>query len=188
VLSTIEGIYGLGKLNSAIAISDAFNTTGGVACNSGIVDSAPVSCATVGLPGDTGTAYTQVYTTYSGGGTCTQAPAPGYDTSHCVAPSNSLTNGVPVTGVSGAKASNKIWTITVPAGRSSLTINTSGGVGNCDLYVQLNAAPTTRSYLQRSKGPTNNETITINAPVAGTYYVMVHGYSSYSGVTLVAND
>ncbi|HXA47245.1 MAG TPA: PPC domain-containing protein, partial [Burkholderiaceae bacterium] len=60
--------------------------------------------------------------------------------------------------------------------------------GNCDLYVQLNAAPTTSSYLKRSKGTTNAESITINAPAAGTYYVMVHGYTSYSGVTLVATD
>lgn len=101
---------------------------------------------------------------------------------------NILTPGVPLTNVGGPKASNKIWTINVPAGRSSLTIKTSGGLGNCDMYLQLNTAPSLTTYLARSNGYTNSESITLTSPAAGTYYVMLHGYTSFSGVTLLAND
>ena len=146
-----------------------------------------MSCATAGLAGYTGTAYTQVYTTYSGGGSCTQVAAPGYDTSHCVAPQgNVLQSGVPVKGIAGATDSSTYYSIVVPAGRSSLSIKTSGGSGDEDLYVQLGSKPTTSSFLRRSWNYGNSESISIRAPKAGTYYIMLYGYAAYSGVTLVA--
>jgi pseudomonalisin/xanthomonalisin len=100
---------------------------------------------------------------------------------------NALSSGVPVSNISGATGSNKYYTITVPAGRSSLTIKTSGGSGDADLYVQLGAQPTTSSYLKRSWNTGNTESITITAPAAGTYYVMLNGYAAYSGLTLTAS-
>lgn len=103
-------------------------------------------------------------------------------------PSNVLTSGVPVSGISLATGASKVFTISVPSGRSSLTIKTSGGSGDADLYVKLGSAPTTSSYLKASTGSTTAETITISAPAAGTYYIMVYGYAAPSGVTLVATD
>lgn len=189
VLRTIQSVYGLASLNSAPAITDVFGGSSGTPnCDSGISDGSAVTCAAAGLPGDTGTAYTQVYTSYSGGGACTQVPAPGYDTAQCTAPGNTLTSGVPVTGLGLAKGNSSVYTITVPAGRTSLTFKTSGGTGNCDIYVQLGSAPTTTSYLKKSAGSTNSESITISSPAAGTYYLLLNAKTKFSGVTLVAND
>jgi xanthomonalisin len=50
--------------------------------------------------------------------------------------------------------------------------------------VQLNAAPTTSSYLCRPYLGGNSETCTIAAPTAGTYHVRINAYSTFSGVTL----
>jgi serine protease len=163
-------------------------STGGTPnCDSGIADGSAVSCTTAGLTNYTGTAYTQVYTTYSGGGSCTQVAAPGYDTSGCVAPSTSLTKGVAVTNISEATGASTVYTFAVPSGASNLTFKTSGGTGDMDLYVKLGSAPTTSSYGWVSDGSTTTESITVAAPTAGTYYVMVYGYASASGVSLVAD-
>ncbi|NLB13122.1 MAG: xanthorhodopsin, partial [Gammaproteobacteria bacterium] len=100
---------------------------------------------------------------------------------------NVLVNGVPVSGISGAGSSTQFWTIDVPAGRSSLSIAMSGGSGDADLYVRRGAAPTTSVYDCRPYRAGNNETCTFNAPTAGTYHIMVRGYSTFSGVNLVGS-
>ncbi|NQD95047.1 S8 family serine peptidase, partial [Pseudomonas sp. CrR25] len=103
-------------------------------------------------------------------------------------PSNddTLFNNQPITGLSGGRSSTKTYTITVPAGVSSLRFTLSGGSGDADLYVRFGSAPTTGSYDCRPYLNGNNETCTFNSPQAGTYHVMVRGYSSYSNATLVA--
>ncbi|UTW07822.1 S8 family peptidase [Pseudomonas benzenivorans] len=99
---------------------------------------------------------------------------------------DTLFNGTPITGLSGAKRSMKRYTITVPAGVSSLVFTLSGGSGNADLYVRFGAAPTTSSFDCRPRRRNNNESCTFNNPQAGTYHVAVSGYASYSGASLVA--
>src|SRR6202008_1411543 len=85
-----------------------------------------------------------------------------------------------------ATNASKVYSIVVPAGTTSLTIDTSGGSGDADLYVQMGSAPTPSSYLQKSDGATTTEHIVVTNPAAGTYYVMVYGYSAPSGFSLVA--
>jgi serine protease len=99
---------------------------------------------------------------------------------------NTLSNGVPVTGVSGATGSQQTWTIAVPAGQASLTVTISGGTGDADLYVKAGSAPTLTTYDCRPYVNGNNETCTFSNPAAGTWYVMLNGYATYAGVTLVA--
>jgi len=113
----------------------------------------------------------------NGGGTPDPQPQPG----------NGLQNGVAVTGISGAASSTRFWTVTVPAGTGSLVVNLSGGTGDADLYVRQGSQPTTSSYTCRPYLSGNNETCTISNPVAGTYHVMVRGYSAFSGTSLRAS-
>jgi len=97
-----------------------------------------------------------------------------------------LTNGVPVTGLSGASSSETHYKIDVPAGQASLVIQISGGTGDVDLYVRKDSKPTTAQWDYRPYLIGNNETVTINNPSAGTYYIMLRGYQAYTGLTLVA--
>jgi serine protease len=101
-------------------------------------------------------------------------------------PTNVLTNGVAVTGLALAKGTSKVYTIVVPAGRTTLTFKTSGGTGDADIYVKLGSAPTTTTYLKKSDGSTTAETITVSAPAAGTYYLLLNAYAAFSGVSLIA--
>jgi hypothetical protein len=96
-----------------------------------------------------------------------------------------LTNGVPVTGISDSTSGNfKYYSLVVPAGQSTLTFTISGGTGDVDMYVNFGSAPTTTVYQCRPYLSGNNETCTFTPPQAGTYYVGLHAYSAYSGVTL----
>jgi PKD repeat protein len=98
-----------------------------------------------------------------------------------------LANGVAVTGLAGATGSDRLFTLVVPAGATNLKFVTSGASGDADLYVKLGSAPTTTSYTCKSEGATTAETCTIANPQAGTWHVLVHAYSVYSGLSLTGS-
>jgi len=97
-----------------------------------------------------------------------------------------LSNGVPVPGLSGAANSEKLYQIEVPPGQDQLAISTSGGTGDVDLYVRRGSAPTATSYDYRPFKMGNEESVTVEKPVAGTWFILLRGYFNYSGVTLKA--
>ena len=100
---------------------------------------------------------------------------------------NVLVNGVAKSNLAGAKNDELHYSIDVPAGATDLSFNMSGGNGDADLHVQYGAAPTTDSYDCRPWKGGNIESCPITTAQAGTYYVMVQGYSDFSGVNLVAS-
>ncbi|MBI5353885.1 MAG: PPC domain-containing protein [Chloroflexi bacterium] len=110
--------------------------------------------------------------------TPTNTPAPG------ITP---LTNGVPVTNLSGSLNSQTNFSLDVPAGATNLSFTMSSGTGDADLYVRFGSQPTLTVYDCRPYTVGNNETCSFAAPQVGTYYVMVVGYSAYSGVSLVGS-
>jgi hypothetical protein len=97
-----------------------------------------------------------------------------------------LTNGVPVTGMAGDAGSEQFFKIEVPADQTQLEIAISDGTGDADLYVRLGDKPTTKDWDYRPYKLGNKETVTIDDPKAGTYFIMVRGYKSYAGLTLLA--
>ncbi|BBM03745.1 M4 family metallopeptidase [Microbulbifer sp. GL-2] len=114
------------------------------------------------------------------GVTCDDTPPP---------PPGELENGQSVDGLSGGSGDELHYTMEVPAGATGLSFAMSGGSGDADLYVRFGAAPTTSTYDCRPFSGGNNETCDIDDGdvQAGTYYVMVRGYSSFSGVSLVGS-
>ena len=99
-------------------------------------------------------------------------------------PGTLLVNGVPVTGINGLADSQALYRIEVPAGQATLQIQISGGTGDCDMYVKLGAAPTTMSYDYRPYLAGNEETVDVSNPTAGTWYIMLRGYSNFTNLTL----
>jgi hypothetical protein len=89
-----------------------------------------------------------------------------------------------ITGIFGAAGSTRSWYYDVPAGLSSVQVSISGGAGDCDMYLKYGAVPTTTSYTYRPYLSGNNESVTIPSPATGRLYIMLRGYSAYSGVTL----
>ncbi|ALN78677.1 bacterial pre-peptidase C-terminal domain protein [Lysobacter antibioticus] len=104
-----------------------------------------------------------------------------------VSPTGTLSNGIPVDGISGASGSYRSWTLVVPPGASKLRFATSGYSGDADLYVKYGSAPTTSSYDCRANLGSGAETCNIPTAQAGTYHVMVNGWSAFSGMRLVGS-
>jgi hypothetical protein len=145
--------------------------------------SATTSFSNTGLSCNT----TYYYVVQASNGTCASGNSAQASATTSACTGNVLTPGVPVTGISGATGSQQFWTITVPAGATNLTFNTSGGTGDVDLYVKFGSPPTTTVNDCKSESATTTESCTIAAPSAGTYHVLLYGYATYSGVSLVGN-
>ncbi|RKH65597.1 M4 family metallopeptidase [Corallococcus llansteffanensis] len=97
-----------------------------------------------------------------------------------------LTNGVAKTGLSGASGSETNYCIDLPAAKASSYV-LSGGTGDADMYIKFGSAPTTTSYDCRPYLSGNAETCNAAAKTAaGKMYIMLRGYTSYSGTSLKA--
>jgi vibriolysin len=94
-----------------------------------------------------------------------------------------LSSGVAVS-ISGSTGNKKYYSLEVPAGKTSLTFDMSGGTGDADLYVKFGALPTTSTFDCRPYANGTTESCPFTNPAAGTWYVMVNAYSSYSGTSL----
>lgn len=97
-----------------------------------------------------------------------------------------LTSGTPVTGISGAENSQRLYRIVVPEGEAYLSVTTTDGDGDLDLFVRRGAVPTgDDDDACASEGVDSDESCFM--PVsAGTYYILLIGFEAYSGVTLLA--
>lgn len=98
-----------------------------------------------------------------------------------------LSNGVPVTGLAASTGTETFYTLAVPSGASNLVIQIAGGSGDADLYVRQGSPPTQSTWTCRPYLGGNNETCTFASPAAGTWHVMLHAYSGYSGVSLTGS-
>ena len=95
-----------------------------------------------------------------------------------------LTKGVTVTGIGAATGATVNYTLVVPAGATNLVFTQSGGTGDSDMYVKFGSAPTDTVYDCRPYVNGNAETCTFATAQAGTYYVRLKAYSTFSGVSL----
>ena len=103
-----------------------------------------------------------------------------------------LSSNTSLTGLSGEVSSETYYRVTVPAGTGQLTISTSGGIGDVDLYLRRSAPPTcqigpvigpcVRDF--RSDNDGNSESIVVSNPAAGDWYIDLFGYEAYGNVKL----
>lgn len=89
--------------------------------------------------------------------------------------------------VSGVKESETIYTMTVPIGATSLSLQTSGGTGDVDMHVKFGSEATKADYDCRPWKVGSNETCNITNVQPGTYYIMLLGYNDFDAVNLVGN-
>ncbi|HEU5057545.1 MAG TPA: M4 family metallopeptidase [Kofleriaceae bacterium] len=74
----------------------------------------------------------------------------------------------------------------VVPGTTRLTLRITGGSGDADLYVRFGAKPTLARWDYRPYLEGNEETVVVNNPPVGTWYLMVNGKTAFSGVTMTA--
>jgi Zn-dependent metalloprotease len=88
-----------------------------------------------------------------------------------------------LSNVGGSRNSNTNLSYVTPSGAAAMKFELSGGTGDADLDVKFGSAPTTTSYDCRSAGATSDESCTLSPAKQGTYYVLIKGYTAYSGTT-----
>jgi len=74
-----------------------------------------------------------------------------------------------------------IW---LPAGTSTLTVTTSGGSGNADLYYNPSTWATPSAFTARSTSSGNTESITVTNTTAGYRFISLYAVTTFSGVTV----
>ncbi|MFJ8440531.1 collagenase [Kitasatospora griseola] len=87
-------------------------------------------------------------------------------------------------GVAATTGNYSYSYLNLPAGVKQLTITTSGGTGNADLYWNPSNWATTGSYTAKSTNTGNGETLTITNPPAGWVYFSLYAQNGFSGVTV----
>src|SRR5262249_28413829 len=80
----------------------------------------------------------------------------------------------------------QVFKIVIPPDVGVLKFSTIGGKGDCDLYVRFNVHPTPGDFDGASNNSGTSESITIENPDPGNWYVLVDPFASYRGVTLTA--
>lgn len=93
---------------------------------------------------------------------------------------------IALTGVSGAIDSFVHRTITVPPGALTLSVVIKSGSGDADLYVRHASQPTFSTFDCAPLRDNNFEYCSIDLPDPGTWFVSLHGFSSFSGASLTA--
>lgn len=100
---------------------------------------------------------------------------------------NVLDKGVVATGLEASSGEDVIYTMEVPEGATNLSFGISSGSGDADLYVRFGSAPTDSSFDCRPYKYGNKENCSFKSPQAGTYYVRVKAYNSFSNLELVGD-
>ncbi|WP_242608556.1 collagenase [Actinomadura formosensis] len=127
--------------------------------------------------GATGTTSQQVAVAAGGGGGGGGTECTGTD-------ARQLDRNCKRSNLSGAQGDLYYMYLYVPSGVSSLTITSSGGTGDADMYYNGSTWATETSYTKRSINAGNNESITVASPAAGYHYITLYGKNAFSGVTV----
>jgi hypothetical protein len=95
-----------------------------------------------------------------------------------------LTRGVIIGDGAGGKDSEQVFMLYVPRNAMDLELTTRGGSGDVALYAMRGNIPTPSRYECRSTGHGTRQSCVIPKPEQGTYYVLLRGNASYSGVSV----
>jgi serine protease len=100
-------------------------------------------------------------------------------------PATLLVNGVALSGQSGSKGSRTVYRIEVPEGAGKLSVRTTGGRGDVTLYLNQGTPATPEDYHCRSAHDGTGESVALDRPAAGSWFVTVVGRTAYSGVSVL---
>jgi pimeloyl-ACP methyl ester carboxylesterase len=76
------------------------------------------------------------------------------------------------------------FTVPIATNTNHVSIATSGGTGDCSLYVAFDRLPKVDNYDRISATTGNEESINIQHPPAGKLYVMLTGSPAFSGLSI----
>lgn len=89
-------------------------------------------------------------------------------------------------GVGAPKDTELLYRVDLPAGGKNLTVELSGGTGDVDLFVMPGTRPSDRDGYTacQSGSPTTVERCQVSPASAGSYHILLHAFSTFSGTTM----
>lgn len=102
----------------------------------------------------------------------------------CPTRTDSMSNGCVRTGLAGAAGDLSYYWIYVDKANVQLSISTSGGSGDADLYINTQGWASPSAYNYRSAGSGNTEAVTVPVYTPGYIYLTVYGKAAFSGLSL----
>ena len=103
-----------------------------------------------------------------------------------VAAETPLMAGTPITNVGATMGVELLFGFQFPAADGfSIEFKLSGGTGDADMFVHLGERPPSRDDYECISGAADsNESCRFEAALTGTYHVLIHAFSTFSGTTL----
>lgn len=103
-----------------------------------------------------------------------------------VVPETLLQGPTTVAGIGADKDVELGYRLDLAAPASSLTVTLSGGTGDADLFIARDERPSTRDDYHdcQSGGPTTAERCQLTSIEAGSYYILLHAFTTFSGATM----
>lgn len=101
-----------------------------------------------------------------------------------------IQKGIPQRKLSADHGDGMVFMLMIPAGAKDLIIKTRDGGGDADLYVRRNAHPTVFRFDETSRQGGNRETIHIESPEPGPWYILIDAFDlsdKFTGVKLTAS-
>ncbi|NRA84279.1 MAG: collagenase, partial [Gammaproteobacteria bacterium] len=81
---------------------------------------------------------------------------------------------------------NHMFFVDVPANSAKLTIKTTGGTGDADMYVKFAEYASLENFDQRPFMSGNEESVEIDSPESGRYYIGLSAYNAFNNLQLSA--
>ncbi|HSG09379.1 MAG TPA: CARDB domain-containing protein [Longimicrobiales bacterium] len=110
---------------------------------------------------------------------------------------NVLTKSVPVvlltvispgtiTGLGAVEDTELLYRLDLPGAANNLTVELSGGTGDVDLFLEAGSRPSNRDDYNdcQSGSPTTVERCQLAGVTAGSYYILLHAFTTFSGTTM----
>jgi hypothetical protein len=91
---------------------------------------------------------------------------------------------ISVSGLADSQRGTKRLFVFNVTDENNFTLTTSGGVGDCDLYVKHGMAPNLADYQYKSTLKGNAEILVVNNPAAGDWYVLLYPAADFADVKL----
>jgi microbial collagenase len=98
-----------------------------------------------------------------------------------------LDNGCRRSGLAATTGNYSYLYLWVPAGTARLTVTSSGGTGNADLYYSGTGWATTGSHSAGSTAAGNTESLTVANPPAGWNYVSLYAQQGFTGAAVTTS-
>lgn len=175
-LSVVRQGDGFGRVASTSGDIDCGST-----CSSTYTSGTQVTLVAQALSGSTFVGWGGAC---SGTSSCTVSMTAARDVTATFNFSGITVTALDLENLSGVSGSEQLFSVNVPSGAANLKVEMSGGTGDADLYVRYGQVPTAGSIDCSSYNYGNTESCLFTEPTPGVYYIMLQGYTTFSGVIL----